>query len=203
MILVEETPSSRPETLARLPAPEPMGFVSAANGALGFGITAAIGLRMGPRTPGGRRGRRRRLAVRHPVAVERGALPGGVLFIVLANGGYAIMDRLARDTGKPGPWPAFEDIDFVALARGLGCDATSVSTYDELIRVLDEHLPTIASRTEPATRRSENRCGRVALPAGAWHQNRLRCWHQNRLRWLAPGGLRCQAPRRRLVPGTW
>ena len=150
MILVEEGPSTRPETLARIPAREPMGLVSVANGALGFGITAAIGLRMGQ--------------TKRPVVAVLGdgasmymiqslwsaaRYRAGVLFIVLANGGYRVMDALARDTGKPGAWPAFEDLDFVSLARGLGCDATSVSTYDELIRVLDEHLPTIASRTEP------------------------------------------------------
>jgi benzoylformate decarboxylase len=150
VILVEEGPSTRPETLERMPAREPMGLVSVANGALGFGITAAIGVRMGQ--------------TERPVVALLGdgasmymiqslwsaaRYRAGVLFIVLANGGYRVMDALARDTGKPGAWPAFEDIDFVSLARGLGCDATSVSTYDELIRVLDEHLPTIASRTEP------------------------------------------------------
>ena len=32
----------------------------------------------------------------------------GVLFIVLRNGGYAIMDRLAERAGAPGPWPALD-----------------------------------------------------------------------------------------------
>src|SRR3954447_17827008 len=44
-ILVEETPSSRPELHARIPATAPLGFVSAM-GLLGFGLPAAIGLRM-------------------------------------------------------------------------------------------------------------------------------------------------------------
>ena len=44
-ILVEETPSSRPELHARVPATAPLGFVSAM-GMLGFALPAAIGLRM-------------------------------------------------------------------------------------------------------------------------------------------------------------
>ena len=149
-ILVEEGPSTRPETLERIPAREPMGLVSVANGALGFGITAAIGLRMGQ--------------TERPVVALLGdgasmymiqslwsaaRYRAGVLFVVLANGGYRVMDALARDTGRPAAWPAFEDIDFVALAHGLGCEATSVSTYDALIRVLDEQLPTIGARVDP------------------------------------------------------
>jgi benzoylformate decarboxylase len=45
-ILVEETPSSRPELQQRMPARSPLGFVSNGNGGLGFGIPGAIGLRM-------------------------------------------------------------------------------------------------------------------------------------------------------------
>jgi benzoylformate decarboxylase len=45
-VLVEETPSSRPELHARVPARAPLGFVSAAMGGLGFALPAAIGLRM-------------------------------------------------------------------------------------------------------------------------------------------------------------
>src|SRR5262249_58735531 len=44
-ILLEETPSSRPELHARIPATAPLGFVSAM-GMLGFALPAAIGLRM-------------------------------------------------------------------------------------------------------------------------------------------------------------
>ena len=46
-VLVEESPSSRPELLERTMARAPMGFVANANGGLGFGISSAIGLRMG------------------------------------------------------------------------------------------------------------------------------------------------------------
>src|SRR5262249_53541464 len=45
--LIEGAPSARPELHARVPAREPLGFLSAAMGGLGFALPAAIGLRMG------------------------------------------------------------------------------------------------------------------------------------------------------------
>ena len=45
-ILVEEAPSTRPELLARMATRAPLGFVAVANGALGFGLAAPIGLRL-------------------------------------------------------------------------------------------------------------------------------------------------------------
>ena len=73
----------------------------------------------------------------------------GVLFVVLSNGGYAIMDRLAERRGLEAPWPRFDEIDIAALARGFGCPGRRIQTYDELVSALDEVLPTLASRSEP------------------------------------------------------
>ena len=73
----------------------------------------------------------------------------GVLYVVLTNGRYAIMDRLAYKHGGEPPWPAFDDIDLRALAASLGCPARRVSTYAELRDVLDAVVPTLAARTEP------------------------------------------------------
>ena len=122
-ILVEETPSSRPELHARVATTEPLGFVSAM-GMLGFALPAAIGLRMArPDRPvltvvgdGSSLYQIQALwsAARYRV---------GVLFVVLSNGGYAIMDRLAERTGAPGPWPRDRRVDIGAMARALGCDA--------------------------------------------------------------------------------
>ncbi|WP_020660115.1 benzoylformate decarboxylase [Amycolatopsis benzoatilytica] len=155
-VLVEESPSSRPLLHALVPAREPMGFVSAAMGGLGFGVPAAIGLRMGGRN-------------RPVVAVigDGSSLYSiqslwtaahyrvGVLVIVLANGGYAIMDKLAARHGErtsaagAPPWPSFAEISVSGLARSLGCPARRVETYDELESVLAEVLPTLVDRTEP------------------------------------------------------
>jgi benzoylformate decarboxylase len=73
-----------------------------------------------------------------------------VLFVVLANGRYAVMDRLAERHGQgKAPWPAFEEVSIQQLARGFGCPARRVETYDAMIETLDEVVPTLAHRGEP------------------------------------------------------
>ncbi len=148
-VLVEETPSSRPELHARIAATEPVGFVSAM-GMLGFALPAAIGLRLAqPDRPvltvvgdGS--------SLYQIQAVWSAARYGaGVLFIVLANGGYAIMDRLAERNGSPGPWPQIDGVDVGAIARGFGCDAVRIESHGELLSRLDSELATLADRDTP------------------------------------------------------
>jgi len=138
-ILVEEAPSARPELHARIPATAPLGFVSAM-GLLGFGLPAAIGLKMArPERPvvavlGDGASLYQILGLWSAVRYEV-----GVLFVVLVNGGYAIMDRLAERSGAPGPWPDV-DVDLPAMARAQGCDAVSVDDHAELLEQLDRGL---------------------------------------------------------------
>ncbi len=149
-VVVEETPSSRPDLHRLVPARAPLGFLSAAQGGLGFGVPASIGVRMG--------------APDRPVVAVVGdgsTLYGvqalwsaahygvGVLVLVLDNGRYAIMDRLAAAAGGKAPWPGFDEVDVAAVARGLGCPAQRVGTVDELTGVLDEVVPGLAGRTAP------------------------------------------------------
>ncbi|WP_326558743.1 thiamine pyrophosphate-dependent enzyme [Micromonospora sp. NBC_01796] len=150
VVLVEETPSTRPQLHRMLPARQPRGFVSAAMGGLGFGLPAAAGLRLGDPS--------------RPVVAVLGdgsslyAIQGlwsaarygcGVLYVILSNGRYAIMDRLAEKHGGKPPWPAFDEIDVAGLARSLGCPARRITAYADLLAVLDEVVPTLADRTEP------------------------------------------------------
>ena len=149
-ILIEEAPSNRPELHARLPARRPLGFLSAAMGGLGFGLTAAIGVRMA-------------LPERPVVAVigdgasmfaiqslwSAARYEVGALFVVLANGGYAVMDRLAEAANQPAPWPGFGAIDIAEMARAQGCAATRVERHDELVGALDEVMPGLEDRKEP------------------------------------------------------
>jgi benzoylformate decarboxylase len=149
-VVVEETPSSRPALHAHLPARAPLGFLSAAMGGLGFALPGATGVRMAcpDRPVVALVGDGSALyAVQALWSAAR--YRAGVLFVVLANGRYAIMDRLAERQGAEGPWPAFEDIDVAALAAGLGCPARRIADHGELLRVLDEVVPGLAERDEP------------------------------------------------------
>jgi benzoylformate decarboxylase len=73
----------------------------------------------------------------------------GVLLIVMANGGYAVMDDLARDHGGDGAWPGFGAIDIASIAAALGCPAVRISGHAELVQALDAHLPGLRHRSEP------------------------------------------------------
>jgi benzoylformate decarboxylase len=150
VVLMEETPSSQPELFQRIPARAPLGLVSCPNGGLGFGLSGAIGLRMGlPERPvvavlgDG--------ATMYTVqALWSAARYGvGVLLIVMANRRYAVMDGLAERAGGRGPWPGFDQIDIAAIAAALGCPARRIATHDELLAALDEVVPTLAERQEP------------------------------------------------------
>jgi benzoylformate decarboxylase len=149
-LLIEEAPSSQPELYQRVPVRIPFGFLSTANGCLGFGLAGSIGLRMG-------------LPDRPVVAVlgdgstmyaiqalwSAARYEVGVLLVVLANGRYAVMDGLARRAGGAAAWPAFDSVDIGAIARGLGCPTVRVETHDQLVATLDEVLPGLAARGEP------------------------------------------------------
>lgn len=150
-ILVEETPSSRPELMARIPARRPMGFLSGANGALGFGLSASTGMALA------QRGERPVVAVLgdgsslYAIQSLWSAAHYGapLLAIVMANRRYAVMDGLAEKAGKAGAWPGFGAIEIATLAQGFGCPAHTVSEHGELLALLDEVLPGLAERSGP------------------------------------------------------
>lgn len=148
--LIEECPSTRGLLISMVPARRPLGFVTPAMGGLGFALPAATGMR-------------KALPNRPIVAVvgDGSSLYNvqalwsaqhygiGALFIVMSNGGYAVMNRLAQLAGGAAPWPDFEDVSVSTIAAGFGCPAERITTHDELIAVLDRVMPTLADRTEP------------------------------------------------------
>lgn len=137
-VLVEESPSSRPLLEAIVPARRPLGFLSAAMGGLGFAMPAAVGVKMA--------------SPDRPVVAVVGDgsslyaiqslwtaahLQVGAVFMVMANGRYAVMDRLAdRRNGKP-PWPAFPEVSVAGLARSLGCPVMSFTDIAGLDKAMD------------------------------------------------------------------
>ena len=150
VVVVEESPSSRPDLLERIPARAPLALVSPANGALGFGLPGAIGLRMA--LPG--RGVVAVLGDGSATYVIQGVWSAarygvGVVWIVMRNGGYEAMDFQARERGSRAPWPSFGELDLVAVARGFGCPAIRVSSHDELVVTLDDALADLAERSAP------------------------------------------------------
>ncbi|GLW06031.1 hypothetical protein Misp01_11610 [Microtetraspora sp. NBRC 13810] len=120
-------------------------------GGLGFALPAAAGLRMAdPRRP--------------VVAVigDGAALYGiqalwsaahygvGTLFVVLSNGRYAVMDRLAEAAGAGRvPWPPFTEVSVSGLATALGCPARRITGHTGLTAALDEVIPSLATRNHP------------------------------------------------------
>jgi benzoylformate decarboxylase len=56
----------------------------------------------------------------------------GALFVVLANGRYAVMDRLAEGRGGKAPWPAFPEVSVSGLALSLGCPSVRVDDLASL-----------------------------------------------------------------------
>jgi benzoylformate decarboxylase len=149
-ILVEEAPSSRPELHQWVPARAPLGFVTAAMGGLGFALPAAAGLKLAlPDRPvialvGDGSSLYSIQALWSAVRYEAGAV-----FVILVNGGYAVMDLLAEQFGGEAPWPSFRDVDVATIAEGFGCPVRRISDHDELLRALDDVIPNAAGRREP------------------------------------------------------
>ena len=148
-MLIEECPSNQVEVTLRIPARRPLGFVSAAGGGLGWGLSSAIGLRMAlPERPV--------VAVLGDGATVFGAhglwsaakYGVGPLFVVLKNGGYRIMDQLAARQGGAPAWPSF-DVDIVAIAEALGCEARAIRDEAALAATLDEVVPSLRERQSP------------------------------------------------------
>jgi benzoylformate decarboxylase len=149
-IVVEESPSSRPALQAMVPARAPLGFVSAAMGGLGFAMPAAIGLK-------------KALPDRPVLAVvgdgsamysiqslwSAGDQAVGVVFLVMANGTYAVMDRLAEQRDGKSAWPQFPAISTSQIARGYGIEARRVDDYAALVSAIDEVTTGLAQRREP------------------------------------------------------
>ncbi|MBR0725581.1 benzoylformate decarboxylase [Bradyrhizobium manausense] len=141
-IIVEEAPSARPVMQAHLPILISEGFFTMDSGGLGYGMPAAVGVALGK--PG------RRVigiigdgsslySIQSIWSAARLALP--ITFVILNNRRYAALQDFAPAFGFAAQEPVqgtdLPDLDFVAIATGMGCPATRVHTADALRDALD------------------------------------------------------------------
>ncbi|EJE51670.1 thiamine pyrophosphate-dependent enzyme, possible carboligase or decarboxylase [Acidovorax sp. CF316] len=144
-IVVEEAPSSRAAMHAHLPILHSETFYTMCSGGLGYAMPAAVGV-----------------ALARPESKVIGLLGDGsamysiqalwsaaqlqlpITFIILKNRRYAALQEFAPTFGF-GPEDKLEgtelpDLDFLALARGQGCDAVHVDDAAQLHQVLRDAL---------------------------------------------------------------
>jgi benzoylformate decarboxylase len=137
-VLVNESPSNRGAMTSHLPLAHPGSSFFTTSGGLGFGLPAAVGVALADSS--------------RPVLAAMGdgsmqysiqalataaALQVPVTVLVLDNREYAILKSFARSENTPKvPGLDLMPIDHLALARGYGVPAESVTTTDELAAAL-------------------------------------------------------------------
>ncbi|GJH17666.1 benzoylformate decarboxylase [Caballeronia novacaledonica] len=150
-IVVEEAPSSRPVMQRYLPFTRSQTFFTMASGGLGYGMPAAVGVALAK--PGSRvigligDGSTMYSPQAIYSAVQLG-LP--VTFVILNNSRYAALREFAPVFGFAATDPVqgtdLPGLDFVALAKGMGCKGIRVSDASELKPALTEALSSSETR---------------------------------------------------------
>ncbi len=137
-IVVEETPSSRNLLHEHVRVNRPDSFYSSANGGLGFGASASVGLSLA--------------SPERPVAcvIGDGSLMYGaqalwsaaryganVAFVVINNRQYRILKLLAGGGADQLPGMDLHELDIAGMARSLGCEAVTIKDPEEISGALD------------------------------------------------------------------
>jgi benzoylformate decarboxylase len=137
-IVAEEAPSTHTVLHDYLPM-RPGGYFAAASGSLGYGLPAAIGVALA--APGKRvvaivgDGSSYYGIVGLWTAVEH-RLP--IAFVIVNNGGYGAMKSFsALFNSKRSPSFDIGHVDFVALAKGFGCEGRRVERASDLVPALE------------------------------------------------------------------
>lgn len=144
-IVVEEAPGSRSAMQDHLPITRSDTFFTMASGGLGWGLPAAVGVALG--SPGkrviGLMGDGSSMySIQALWSAVQLQLP--ITFVILKNRRYAALQDFAPVFGfPPGEKPQgteLPDLDFVALARGQGCEAVHVERAEDLRDALAQAL---------------------------------------------------------------
>jgi benzoylformate decarboxylase len=133
-VLVEEAPSHRKAMRDFFPIRQAGGFHDGASGGLGFGMPAAVGMALA------QKGRPIVCLIGDGSAMysiqalwTAAQLKARVTFVVLNNASYAVMKSLAMVLKTPNPAGVeLPGLDFVAIARGMGCAADRVTQCADL-----------------------------------------------------------------------
>ncbi|WP_043830478.1 benzoylformate decarboxylase [Muricoccus aerilatus] len=141
-ILVEEAPSHRPAMHAQMPIREWGGFFTMASGGLGYSLPGAVGVALA------NRGQRVVCLIGDgsfmysPQAIWTAVqekLPLAV--VVMNNAGYGAMRSFSRVLQvRDAPGIDLPGLDFVSMARGMGCPGRIAATPDELDDALAEAM---------------------------------------------------------------
>lgn len=141
-IVVEESPSNRAEFRRHVRIRRPGSFFTTASGGLGFALPAAVGIKLADPS--------RRVvcvvgdgsALYVPQALWSAVRLGlAITVVIVDNARYAILDSAARFAGLEDiPGLELPGIDFVSLARSLGCTAERVTAPGDLADALSRAL---------------------------------------------------------------
>jgi benzoylformate decarboxylase len=136
-VVVEEAPSARPVMQAYLPITRSEGFFTMDSGGLGYGMPAAVGVALGK--PGARvigliGDGSAMYSIQALWTAAQFKLP--ITYVILNNRRYAALQDFAPvfgfADGDVVQGTELPDIDFVALAKGLGCAGARVAESGEL-----------------------------------------------------------------------
>ena len=144
-VVVEEAPTARPVMQAYLPITRAEGFYTMDSGGLGYSMPAAVGVALG--RPGvrviGLIGDGSSLySIQALWSAAQLKLP--ITYVILNNGRYAALQDFAPvfgfARGEAVQGTELPGLDFVALARGMGCQAVRVTQADKLQNALAQAL---------------------------------------------------------------
>jgi benzoylformate decarboxylase len=140
-ILVEESPSTRSAMQAYLPIERPHGFFTCASGGLGHSLPAGVGLALATGTAARVIGLFGDGSSMYSIQALWSAaeLKLPMTIIIVNNGGYAALSEfLAHFNLKEPISTEVRGIDFVGLARSLGCAGVRVEKPGELAPTLHD-----------------------------------------------------------------
>ena len=155
-IIVEEAPTARPVMQRYLPILRSGGFFTMDSGGLGYGMPAAVGVALAK--PGERvialiGDGSSMYSIQALWSAAQWRLP--ITFLILNNRRYAALQEFAPEFGfavtDMVPGTALPDIDFVSIARGMGCQGVRIEAADalrgSLLEALQSELPTVVDVT--------------------------------------------------------